>query len=131
MTKLLDILFLCLHVIIILFNLFGWIWIRTRKVHFWLMLATLFSWLVLGLKYGLGYCFLTDWHWSVKRQLGETDLPASFVKYFLDKYTFFDISAATVDLVTGISFGIVVLISAYLHFIYPRLGKGNQKMNVK
>lgn len=131
MIKLLDILFLCLHVIIILFNLFGWIWIRTRKIHFWLMSATLFSWLVLGLRYGLGYCFLTDWHWDIKRQLGETDLPASFVKYFLDRYTFFDISAATVDLVTGISFGFVVLIAAFLNLIYPRLRKGNQKMYVK
>jgi hypothetical protein len=95
------------------------------------MSATLFSWLVLGLKYGLGYCFLTDWHWDIKRKLGETDLPASFVKYFLDKYTFFDISAATVDLVTGISFGIVVLIAVFLNLIYPRLRKENQKMNVK
>jgi hypothetical protein len=128
MVKLLDILFLCLHIIIILFNLFGWIWVRTRKMHFWLISATLFSWLVLGLKYGLGYCFLTDWHWSIKRQLGEADLPASFVKYFLDKYTFFDIAADTVDLVTGISFGIVVLIAAYLNLIYPRLRKGRQKM---
>lgn len=123
MIKLLDILFLCLHIIIILFNLFGWIWVRTRKLHFWLISATLFSWLVLGLKYGLGYCFLTDWHWDIKRQLGETDLPASFVKYFLDTYTFFDISAGTADLVTGISFGIVVVIAAYLNLIYPRLRK--------
>jgi hypothetical protein len=92
------------------------------------MSATLFSWLVLGLKYGLGYCFLTDRHWYIKRQLGETDLPASFVKYFLDTYTFFDISPAIVDLVTGIGFGTVVLIATFLNLIYPRLGKGNQKM---
>jgi hypothetical protein len=86
-------------------------------------MITIFSWLILGLKFGIGYCFLTDWHWDIKRQLGETELPASFVKYFLDKYTSFDISAGVVDLATGLSFGMVVLISVYLNWIYPKLKK--------
>lgn len=128
MTKLLDNLFLWLHIVIILFNLFGWIWIRTRKAHLWVMMITIFSWLVLGLKFGIGYCFLTDWHWTIKRQLGETELPASFIKYFLDKYTFFDIPAGVVDLLTGLCFGMVVLISGYLNWIYPRIKKKEPKV---
>lgn len=114
MLELLDSVLLCLHLLIIFFNLFGWVWIRTRKIHFWVMLTTLFSWLVLGIKYGLGYCFLTDWHWEVKRKLGETNLPASFVKYFLDEYTPLVVSADIVDLVTGVSFGIVVVLAIFL-----------------
>ena len=123
MLEFLDNLFLWLHIVIIIFNLFGWIWIKTRKWHFWLMVTTIFSWLVLGLKYGMGYCFLTDWHWDVKRKLGETNLPASFVKYFLDEYTSLHISATNVDLITGISFGLVVLIAVYLNLIKPRFSK--------
>ena len=116
MLKVLDIIFLWLHLLIICVNLFGWIWVKTRKWHFWLMIVTIFSWLVLGLKYGLGYCFLTDWHWEVKRKLGETDLPASFIKYFLDAYTPMNVSEQTVDLLTGISFGLVVMIAVFLKF---------------
>ncbi len=120
MWKLLDLLFLWLHIIIIAFNLFGWIWSKTRKWHFWLMIVTIFSWLVLGLKYGLGYCFLTDWHWDVKRRLGETGMPASFIKYFLDQYTSINLSASTVDWITGVVFLLVILITIYVNFIGGR-----------
>jgi hypothetical protein len=78
------------------------------------MSITLFSWLALGLKYSIGYCFLTDWHWEVKRKLGETDLPASFIKYFLDAYTPIQASSNSVDLATGISFSSVVIIAIAL-----------------
>ena len=117
MLKLLDIVFLCLHLLIISFNLFGWIWIRTRKLHLIVLAATLFSWLILGLKYGLGYCFLTDWHWEIKMKLGETNLPNSFITYFFDQYTFLNLSAKVVDTITIISFALAILIAIYLNFI--------------
>jgi len=120
MLKLLDIVFLCLHLLIILFNLFAWIWIRTRKLHLIVLAATLFSWFILGLKYGLGYCFLTDWHWEVKRSLGATDLPASFIKYFFDQYTPFHFSAALVDVMTAISIIIVIILTIYFNFMKKR-----------
>ena len=117
MLKLLDIVFLCLHLLIISFNLFAWIWKRTRKLHLIVLAATLFSWLILGLKYGLGYCFLTDWHWEIKMKLGETNLPNSFIKYFFDQYTFLNLSTEVVDAITIISFVLAILISIYLNFI--------------
>jgi len=120
MLELLDVLFLWLHIVIILFNIFGWVWQKFRKIHLILALTTLFSWIILGLKYGLGYCFLTDWHWEVKYNLGEKNLPASFIKYFLDQYTPFHLSSNAVDLVTGISFTVAILISIYLNFIYKK-----------
>jgi hypothetical protein len=117
MLKLLDIIFLSLHLLVISFNMFGWIWIRTRKLHLIVLAATLFSWLILGLKYGLGYCFLTDWHWKTKMKLGETNLPNSFIKYFFDQYTFLDLSTKVVDTITIISFALAILIAIYLNFI--------------
>ena len=109
MLKFLDVLFLLLHLVVVAVNLLGWIWAKTRKAHLVVMAATLLSWIGLGFFYGFGYCFLTDWHWKVKRQLGETDLPASFVKYFTDHYTPFQFSAAIVDWITGISFVLAII----------------------
>jgi len=125
MLELLDILFIWLHIIIICFNLFGWVWHRTRKLHLIFVFVTLFSWIVLGLKYGFGYCFITDWHWSIKRHLGQDELPASFVKFFLDQYTSITLSAEAVDWLTGISFGIAIFCSIYLNFIYRSKPKNN------
>jgi len=116
MLKILDALFLWLHIIIILFNLFGWIWTKTRRAQLIVVLSTLFSWLFLGIWYGLGYCFLTDWHWEVKYKLGEENLPASFIKYFLDQYTMLQVSAKSADWLTGVSFALAILISLYLNF---------------
>lgn len=117
MLQLLDFIFLWLHIIVILFNLGGWIYKRTRKMHLFVVGSTLFSWLILGFKYGFGYCFLTDWHWNIKYKLGEADLPPSFIKYFIDKYTFLNISAEVTDLITISLFGIAIVMTIYFNFL--------------
>ena len=50
-------------------------------------------------------------------KLGETNLPNSFIKYFFDKYTFLNLSAELVDLITIVSIVLVILIAVYLNFI--------------
>lgn len=85
--QLFDVLFVVFHTALIVFNTLGWIWRRTRRIHLLTISATLLSWFGLGIAYGWGYCPLTDWHWQVKRTLGETGLPASWVKYYLDGLT--------------------------------------------
>lgn len=111
----LDVLLTLLHLVIIGFNLFGWIWKTTRRAHFYVVLATAFSWLVLGIWFGLGYCPLTDWQWQVKESLGEQGLPNSFIKYLVDKVTGLNSNPDWVDTVTAISFAIVTLLSIYLN----------------
>ncbi len=120
MDAALNFFFFWMHVIIILFNLLGWIWEKTRRIHLIVVAITVFSWLILGMKYGLGYCFLTDWHWQIKRKLGETNLPASFIKYFIDGYTPLSISAITVDIITGVSFALAVVLTIYFNLIKIR-----------
>lgn len=117
MLKILDLIFLWMHLLVISFNLFGWIWKGTRKAHLFILMVTLFSWFILGIKYGMGYCFLTDWHWEVKIKLGETNLPNSFIKYFFDHYTFLNISAEAADLVTIVAVVLIVLLTVYFNFI--------------
>lgn len=109
----LDLFYTLAHLLIISFNLFGWMWNRLLRLHLVCVLTTAFSWIVLGYWYGWGYCFLTDWHWEVKVQLGETNLPASFVTYFLSKLNLHQISEALIDAVTAILFIAAACISLY------------------
>lgn len=85
--RLADVALLVLHGSLVVFNVSGWAWRRTRRLHLCTITATLASWFALGLVHGWGYCPLTDWHWRVKRALGETALPASWMKYYLDRIT--------------------------------------------
>lgn len=101
----LDYFFLVFHSVLVFFNLSGWIWRQTRRIHLIVISLTVLSWFGLGLFYGWGYCPCTDWHWQVKRTLGETGLPSSYIKYYLDQLTGLDWNPAVVDalvLVSGI-----------------------------
>ena len=114
--RLLDIFFVLFHTFIILFNLFGWIWKRTRKYNLILLLLTGGSWLFLGLLVGtLGYCPLTDWHFEVLEKLGRTDLPQSYVKYLSDRITGLNFSSRLVDSITLYSFITALVISLFLN----------------
>ncbi|ACU04637.1 MULTISPECIES: DUF2784 domain-containing protein [Pedobacter] len=117
MYQLYDFLFTIFHLVIIGFNLLGWIWPPTRKMHFVLVLLTAGSWLVLGIWYGLGYCPVTDWQWQVKTHLGENNLPNSFIKYYADKLSGQDISADFIDAATSIGFAIAAILSVYFNFV--------------
>jgi len=117
MLGVLDEILTFIHIIIILFNLFGWIWPVTRKAHFICIIATAASWFLLGIWFGIGYCPITDWQWKIKQLLGEQDLPASFIKYYADKISGMDISSSIIDLTTAICFALVALLSVYVNFI--------------
>lgn len=103
MLRLADLGFAAFHLLLIAFNLTGWIWTRTRRLHLVVITLTIVSWFGLGIYYGWGYCALTDWHWQVKRALGETGLPGSFVKYYADRATGMDWSGRLVDQVVLIA----------------------------
>ena len=90
MLKFLDIFFTAFHVFLIFFNLFGWCFKKTRKLNFITVNLTVFSWFILGIWYGIGYCPLTDWHYQIKYQMGEVGLPTSYIKYLFDTLTGFD-----------------------------------------
>src|SRR4030095_9126954 len=114
--KILDLVFTLLHLIIIAFNLFGWILKKTRKAHLIVAGITLASWFILGIWTGWGYCFLTDWHWRVKEKLGETSLPNSFIKYMADKISGQNIDPGIVDVATLGIFLAAIILSLYVNF---------------
>ncbi|RZJ77378.1 MAG: DUF2784 family protein [Flavobacterium sp.] len=116
----LDYLFTILHLIIIGFNLFGWIFKSTRKIHFWFAMLTLSCWTILGIWFGLGYCPITDWQWDIKTQLGEQNLPGSFIKYFADKVTGSAINADFIDALTAGLFLVAIVCSVKVNFFARR-----------
>ena len=110
-----SLLFHFLHIAVMAANLFAWTIPRLRRFHLIVVGCTLFSWCVLGLRYGFGYCFLTDWHWSVLESQGVRDLPGSYVKYLFDLITGWDSSPFWIDVATGVSFSIAILSSLYVN----------------
>lgn len=118
----LDLFFTIVHLGIIGFNLLGWIWRKTRRLHLIILLITAASWLILGIWYGIGYCPFTDWQWQIKKELGEWPLPDSFIKYFLDKILETNLAPGIVNLWTAIIFVLLVVIAMFgnLRRIRPR-----------
>jgi len=112
----LDIFFVVFHSSLILFNLFGWIWRKTRIFNLITLSITGASWLFLGLIYGtLGYCPLTDWHFSILYKLGKTDLPNSYIKYLADRLTGLNVNASLIDKVTLYAFLAALVLSISLN----------------
>jgi hypothetical protein len=126
----LDILFVIFHSSLIIFNLFGWIWKKTRIYNLITLSFTGGSWLFLGLIYGIpGYCPLTDWHFSILVRLGKTDLPNSYIKYLTDRITGLDINASLVDKITLFAFLASLLFSLYFNIRGVAKAKKNLRIH--
>jgi hypothetical protein len=83
------------------------------------LLITLFSWGVLGIWYGFGYCFLTDWHYQVLRELGETGMPNSYIAFLIERLTGWLPEARLVNTMT-----IVLTVMAFIGSVWVNfLGK--------
>jgi hypothetical protein len=81
----LNLLFHALHACIIFFTVFGWLLPSWRLAHFVWVLLTLASWYVLGIWMGMGYCPITDLHWTIKEKLGKGRPQCNFIYYWLTK----------------------------------------------
>ncbi len=125
---LLDGLLTIVHLLIIGFNLFGWVWKKTRRLHFIFAMITPGSWFILGIWYGMGYCPVTDWQWNIKEKLGETNLPASFVEYYAERITGYDFTTSFIDLTTLVTFLSAIILSLYFN-LFQRPEKEKKKIS--
>ena len=116
----LDIFLTICHMVIVGFNLLGWIWKKTRMAHFIAIMITASCWFLLGIWYGIGYCPVTDWQWDLKEKLGERNLPNSFIKYWADKLTGADTNTQFIDVLIAICFAAALIITLYLNFFAKR-----------
>ncbi|MBN1272230.1 MAG: DUF2784 domain-containing protein [Candidatus Aminicenantes bacterium] len=118
----LNVYFFVFHSCIILFNLFGWMWKKTRKANLILILLTLGSWFILGLFYGYGYCPCTDWHWQVRSRLGYIDTESSYTQFLVHKLTGHLFPSKTVDILT-----LSLLLLALAASVFTNLRDGIRK----
>jgi len=111
----LNIFFFVFHTTFTLFNLTGWMFRKTRKWILITLLLTAFSWFVLGIWFGWGYCFCTDWHWNVREHLGLQDQSHSYIHFLLLKLTGKDFDESLVDNATLVLFLISLLLSSWFN----------------
>ena len=109
----LDKFFFVFHSSLIIFNLFGWIWKKTRLANLVVLLSTAFSWFILGIWYGYGFCPSTEWHWQVRVKLGLYDMPSSYIEFLIESLTGLDVSRKFVD-IFALVFLILALIASIL-----------------
>ena len=102
--KIADVCFLVFHIGLILFNLFGWIFKPLRKWNLLTLGLTAFSWFVLGIFYGFGYCFLTDWHWQIREHLGYPNPYNSYIQFLIITLFSVSISERIVNFFTALLF---------------------------
>ena len=113
---LLDYFFLSFHTVFTLFNVIGWIWKKTRLANFITLMLTALSWFGLGIFYGFGYCFLTDWHWQVLHKLGHNNLPYSYIKYIILRLFDFSINEGLAETTTMVVFVLAFILSVWFNF---------------
>jgi hypothetical protein len=109
--KFLNYFFFFFHTALILFNVFGWMFYKTRKWNLITLLITASSWFIFGIWYGWGYCFCTDWHWQVRNHLGFHDQTNSYNHFLFLKLTGINLPMNIVDSITAIVFFICLLLS--------------------
>jgi hypothetical protein len=111
----LNIFFFVFHTVFTLFNMAGWIFPSTRKLHLITLSLTAFSWFVLGIWYGWGYCVCTDWHWDIRAKLGYEDRSNSYIHFLLLKLTGTNFSPKLVEYITLIIFLLSFAVSIVLN----------------
>ncbi len=109
MLQSLNIIFFIAHTALMIFNLTGWAIPRTRWPHLICLLATMFSWFVMGATRGLGYCLCTDWHFQVRRAMGLHDGVRSYLQLLARVFTGMQMNKFTSDVlaVGGLLFAVV------------------------
>lgn len=68
----------------------------------------------MGLFYGFGYCFLTDWHYEVRLKIGK-NMSNSFIAFILNDCFGFGVDEYLIDVVTGITFFLIFFVSIFLN----------------
>ncbi len=124
MLSILNIAFFVGHNLWIAFNLTGWIWPCTRKWHLATLGATLFSWLVMGIWRGWGYCLCADWHFQVRRRLGIYGGESSYTELLFNQLPGVTVSRHFADIVTVGGLALILIATAK---VWRREARQNSK----
>ncbi len=117
----LNIFFFVFHTVFTMFNIVGWIFPKTRRLHLITLSLTAFSWFILGIWYGWGYCFCTHWHWDVRQKLGYTDESNSYIHFLILKLTGINFPIQLVENVTLAVFLLSFILSIWFNINYKKV----------
>jgi hypothetical protein len=119
--------FFTFHTLFTLFNITGWFFRVTRKWNLVTLLLTAFSWFVLGIWYGWGYCVCTDWHWKVREHLGYHDQSDSYIHFLLLQLTGINFNPEVVEVTTLVVFIVSLIMSGWLN-VRDRKRRGRKNL---
>lgn len=111
-----DLFFLIFHTVWTLFTISGWIFPRTRKIHLIALGLTAFSWFILGIWYGIGFCFCTQWHWEVRKLLGRPIRSHSYIHFLIREITGWNPDPRMVDVLVMTIFVLTVIFTVCVNF---------------
>ncbi len=111
LLKIADAFFFVFHIGLILFNLLGWMVKSLRRWNLITLGLTALSWFGLGAFYGIGYCFLTDWHWQIREELGYPNPFNSYIHFLITSVFPVSVSERWVDILTGTLFFAALVLS--------------------
>ncbi len=117
--QVLNVFFFVFHTAFTLFNIFGWISRKTRAWHLFTMAITAFSWFILGIWFGWGYCVCTHWHWAVREKLGYHDTQTSYIQFLVYKLTGIPFPIKLVETITLAVF----LAALFLNVLFTLLAR--------
>jgi Protein of Unknown function (DUF2784) len=107
--------FFVFHTMFTLFNMVGWAFKQTRRLHLATMLITAFSWFVLGIWYGWGFCLCTEWHYLVRGKLGYADQHGSYIHFLILKITGINLHMQLVENATLAVFLVAFCLSVWMN----------------
>jgi hypothetical protein len=116
MVEFLNVFFFVFHTSLILFILLGWLWTKTRKINLVVVILTVFSWFILGIWHGFGYCPSTDWHWQVRERLGHYDMPSSYLTFLIRSLTGWEVDKRLVDVFAVLFLLLVLFVSIVTNY---------------
>jgi hypothetical protein len=125
MLAFLDVACFVLHTGLIVFNMIGWRWKKTRAVHRWTLGATICSWFVLGYWYGWGYCICADWHFQIRRELGYVDPDTSYLQLLARQLAGVSVSRTLADVV-AMTVLVLIVLAATIVWYRDRRARGPQ-----
>ena len=113
-----DFIFSVLHVVVIMVNCFGWLSKRTLKLNLLFLVLTISSWSILGILFGVGFCFITHFHSIVLNMLFGVSVPFSFLDYMIINKLDINASSKILSLIGIVAIYLSLTLSIKKNFKY-------------
>jgi Protein of Unknown function (DUF2784) len=114
MLQLLDIALYLLHFGVLAFGLTGWMHLRTRIAHRFVVAGIASCWFLIGpLKGETGWCPLTDLQWHVKQAAGMRELPSSWIDHVFTQAGLM-MNAQLIDIAASTAFVVLIALTGFM-----------------